>query len=510
MTQWHGKLLPISVAVSISLAGMPFAIAGPGGLNTINDGPTVQGGIYDNTPGSRTTFQNSSGGGLWLHSGQLVRGVETDANKMPTGNGGTLYFRAPENVIRLDGDIDVSAIRNGQAYTGNGGKVFVDSAYLFQNGNIYANGVNGGLLQFNVGGMTVGPNARITANGFGGNGGSINVNATGTVNIGKGSLIDTSGKVVGTFDTNVINIEGGVVNNAGLIRANGVASADFKPDNGDKSIMAAHPQLANNPVPGPITVGNGTHDTATMTNALFATPGNVTFRGGTIRLVATGQNESPKDLISQATYNQLSKAERGMIDHDSADTKGDVTNTGILEADGAFSKNGGTVIVSAAHDVTNKGYVLADGANAVNGIFDAHGNGAVGGNGGTISVNAMHKVSNSGLIAAFGGNGGDAKSIQASTGNGQVALAQVLGHAGRGGQGGLIAFSSPSIENKGIVFANGGIGGTGGSAIAADTEASNSVNPLAKATAIAGQGGTGGQGGLVVFSGDSNPTGKGL
>lgn len=447
---------------------------------------------------------------MWLQSGQTVRGIETDASKNPTGNGGALYFRAPNNVVRFDGDIDVSAIRHGTAYVGNGGKVYVDSAYLFQNGNIYANGVNGGLVQFNVGAMTVGPNAKITANGFGGDGGSINVNATGAVNIGKGALIDTSGKVVGTFDTNVINIEGGVVNNAGLLRANGAAVADYKPDNGDAKIMAAHPQLANNPVPGPITVGSGTHDTATMSNALFDTPGNVDFRGGTIRLVATGQSESPRDLISQATYNQLSKSQRSQIDHDAAANKGDINNTGILQADGAFSKNGGTVIVSAAHDVNNGGYMLADGANAVNGIFDAHGNGANGGNGGTISVNAMHQVSNTSLIAAFGGTGGDAQSVQVATGNGQNALAQVQGHAGQGGQGGLIAFSSPAIQNKDIIFANGGVGGKGGTAIAADVEASNSVNPVAKATAIAGQGGQGGQGGLIVFSGDSNPTGKGF
>jgi hypothetical protein len=504
MPMFSRRLLPLTVAASITLSGLPAALAGPGDLNSINNGQIIHSGVYNNTAGSRTTFVNTAGGGLWLHSGDIVRGIETDANRVPTGNGGTLYFRAPKNVVRLDGDIDVSAIRNQNAYTGNGGKVFVDSAYLFQNGNIYANGVNGGLLQFNVGSMTVGPNAKLTANGIGGQGGSINVNATGAVNIAKGALLDTSGKVAGTFDTNVINIEGGVINNAGILRANGAALVDFKPDNGDAKRVAANPQLANNPVPGPITVGGGTGDTATMSNTLFATPGNVDFRGGTIRLVATGQNESPRDLISQTTYSNLSKSERDIIDRDAAATKGDINNTGDLRAAGAFSKNGGTIILSAAHDIRNGGLILADGANANSRLFDAQGNGASGGNGGTISINAMHKVSNTGVISARGGIGGAAKDVQVTTGNGQDALAQVLGHAGHGGQGGLIALSAPATENKGNMIASGGVGGKGGTAIATDTEVGNSA-----AKAIAGRGGAGGQGGLIVFSGESNPSGGG-
>lgn len=504
------KLLPIAVAASVSMSALPVALAGPGDLNSINDGPTIHGGVYDNTPGSRTTFQNSSGGSLWLHAGDLVRGIETNANRIPTGNGGTLYFRAPNNVIRLDGDIDVSAIRNGNAYTGNGGKVFVDSAYLFQSGNIYANGVNGGLLQFNVGGMTVGPTAKLTANGFGGAGGSINISASGAVNISKGALIDTSGKVMGTFDTNIINVEGGVVNNAGLLRANGAAIADSKPDNGDRQLMADHPELANNPVPGPITIGSGSHDTVTMSNTLFSTPNNIDFRGGTIRLVATGQSESPKDLISKDAYNHLSKVERVIIDQDANADQGNINNTGNLQANGAFNKNGGTILLSAAHDINNKGTILANGANAINGIFDAQGNGAKGGNGGTISINAMHKASNAGFIAASGGNGAAAQSVRTTTGNGQDALAQVQGHAGQGGQGGLIAFNAQTLENKGNIIANGGVGGKGGTAVAVDEESSNSANPTSNATAIAGQGGTGGQGGLIVFSGESNPAGKGF
>jgi len=509
MLLFRGKLLPLSVAASLTLSAMPVALAGPGDLNSVNNGPTIHGGVYDNTPGSRTIFENTSGGGLRLNAGELVRGIETNANKTPTGNGGTLDFRAPNNVIWLDGNIDVSAIRNGNAYTGSGGKVFVESAYLFQNGNIFANGVNGGLVQMNVGGMTMGPNSKITANGFGGDGGSISINATGAVNIGKGALLDTSGKVLGTFDTNVINVEGGVVNNSGVIRANGVATADFKPDNGDSALMAANPQLANNPVPGPISAGDGTHDTATMSNILFATPGNVDFRGGTIRLVASGQTEAPKDLLSSAAYNQLTAIQRDIVNKNGSAPAGRVTNNGTLEANGALSKNGGTIIIAAAQDINNLGTIRANGASATNGVFDGQGNGANGGDGGTISINAMHKVSNTGQVEASGGNGGNSQSVAVSTGNGQDAFAQVTGHAGQGGQGGLIALSSPAIKNKGNFVANGGRGGNGGDATAVNIVINPFGAAVSHATAIAGQGGQGGQGGLVVVSGDVNPAGNG-
>jgi hypothetical protein len=244
----------LSLTIGLTMSSIP-AIAAPGDVNSINNGRDIQAGTYFNTPGSRTTFQND-GGGLWLHSGDTVRGLESTIGKTPTGNGGTIYLRAPGNVIRIDGTFDVSAVRNGTVYTGNGGKFFADSAYLFQNGNIFANGANGGLVQFNVSSFTAGPNSRITAQGFGGNGGTVSINASGTVDLQTGSVIDTSGKVAGTYDTNVINIEGSAINNQGIIRANGLAAADLKGDNGDAAVMLANPALANNPVPPPISAGS--------------------------------------------------------------------------------------------------------------------------------------------------------------------------------------------------------------------------------------------------------------
>lgn len=512
---YRGALVSLSLTVGLATLNIPIALAGPGDLNSINDGQDIQSGTYFNTPGSRTTFQNSSGSGLWLHSSDLVRGLESNASSVPTGNGGTLYFRAPGNVVRFDGNIDVSAVRNGALYTGNGGKVFVDSAYLFQNGSIFANGVNGGLVQFNVGGMTAGPNAKITAQGFGGNGGSVNINATGTVDFQLGSLIDTSGKVAGTFDTNIINIEGSAINNQGILRANGIASSDFKPDNGDAVVMAANPDLANNPVPGPITGGSGTNDTATMQNVLFGTPSSADFRGGTIRLVATGQTNPTTTVISNADSQILSDTEKSSINTRNSQivsfNEGDVFNRGTLETNGAFNKDGGTVIIGAARHVVNSGAIRANGGTSIDGVFDPNGNGANGGNGGAIILTAMNQVNNTNLIQANGGAGSLAQSRSGSTGTGQNINLVSTPIAGNGGRGGVIAVSYNTGSNTGSMQANGGVGGGGSHANSFDIEIGNAANPTptANASATANSGGNGGQGGLIAFSGNANFIGGG-
>lgn len=154
-----------------------------------------------------------------------MRGLEANTNGTLNNNGGTLHLYAPDNVVRVDGNIDVNALRNSQgAYLGNGGKVFVDSAYLFQNGNIFANGVNGGLVQVNVVGMTLGAGVQIQAKGSTGAGGTVAINSSGPVDLRRGSVIDTSGKVLGSLASNLINVEGSLVNNEGTLRADGVNS----------------------------------------------------------------------------------------------------------------------------------------------------------------------------------------------------------------------------------------------------------------------------------------------
>lgn len=511
----NGNFLYLSLSLSLGCFLLSDGQAAPGDVNSINTGQNIQSGQYFNTPGSRTTFQNPNGG-LWLHAGDLSRGLESNINKVPTGNGGTLYFRAPGNVIRLDGTIDVSAIRNGSAYTGNGGKVFVDSAYLSQKGNIFANGANGGLVQFNVGGFTLGSNAKIMAQGFGGEGGAINVASPGTIDIRTNALIDASGKVAGTFDTSVISIEGSAINNRGIVRANGLANADLKPDNGDAALMAANRNLANNPFPKPISAGNGTVDNATMRNILFATPGSDDFRGGTVRLVAAGQNHSTANVIATASNNLLSASEKNDINSRNGQitqlNEGDVLNQNQIQANGALSKNGGSIIVSATRRALNGGTIEANGSNAPTAFFNVNGNGANGGNGGAIIITAMNHLENAGTIRAFGGLGGNARDRSISTGNGANAILANTSIPGQGGAGGAIAFSyGNGMSNTGKIHAFGGQGGQGGMTQGFDQEqwTASHPDPVARTNVKAGVGGSGGQGGIIEFSGDLNPTGGG-
>lgn len=213
----------ITFALTLSITTPVFAVTP---INSIQDGRIISGGTFANTADNKTTFTNSAGGGLWLKSGSSIRGVEVNSAGTTTNNGGTIQFYAPKDVVRIDGSVDVSGLRNGQGMiTGNGGRVFIDAAYLYQNGSILADGINGGLVQVNVAAATLMPTAKIEAKSMGGNGGIIAINASGPVVTHPGSIVDSSGRVSGTFDTNLISIEGGLVIKEGILRADGVDPA---------------------------------------------------------------------------------------------------------------------------------------------------------------------------------------------------------------------------------------------------------------------------------------------
>ncbi len=439
--------MAVLTALTIGLTGSVFAA--PGQVNSINEGKTIKGGVYFNTPGARTTFQNE-GGSLHLPGGSVVRGLESNINRVPNGNGGTMYFRAPGNIIRIDGDVDVSAVKNNSLYLGNGGKAFFDAAYLYQTGNVFANGVNGGLIQYNVAAATLAPGAKAVAQGFGGNGGTVSINASGVVDLQRGSIIDTSGKVIGTFDTNVINIVGGLVNNEGLLRANGVA-VDTRPASIDRSIMNANRQLANNPTPEAISPGEGTGQILFGPQLEFTVPGPTTTRGGTIRLVATGRSLDATSAIrnhdgtlSSTLRNTLLARHNTLVDS----RNGDIVNRGQLQANGQSGKGGGTVLLSAADDILQAGNISANGDNGTNG-----------GDGGTVFLGALGTISSTGQIGANGGHSTQGRP---------------------GGNGGLVAFSYGQMNHSGTLQANGG----------------NGANV--------------GHGGLIAFNGNTNPTGIGL
>jgi hypothetical protein len=333
---------------------------------------------------------------------------------------------------------------------GNGGRVFVDSAYLYQGGSIYANGVNGGLIQFNVGSMTMGPNASIEAKGLGngygggGNGGQVFINSAGTVDLKPGSIVDTSGKVVANYDTNLINIEGSVVNVQGVLKANGTDAS----------------------------------------------------RGGTISLVANGNSHS---ACTDCAVDSVSKIKDPTISADlAAQIKADHTalaknhdgklmigKDAKIEANGANGttdsrngKNGGTVLLTAAHSIDWLGSVKANGGHGLHGISGSGNGGA----GGTIAASAQKDINFSGEAHAIGGNG-----YQSASNN-------VVG--GFGGKGGVIGFSYGGAFNNTYVASKNSL-----TLNQIDVRAGNNAIIWAKERHIPVNGG-----GLVVFSGDKNPT----
>jgi hypothetical protein len=450
-------------------------------VNTVNDGRIIAPGTYDNTAQGKSTFMNSGSGGLWLKAGNVVRGREVDDMGNPTNNGGTVHLYAPGSVVRVDGTINVSAAGgSGGLYLGNGGRVIVDSDYLFQNGRIFANGTNGGLVQINVAGMTMMPGSRTEARGFGGNGGMVSVNSNGVLDIRRNASIDTSGAVNTQFDRNIINLEGSVVNLEGVLRADGVRV------------------------------------------------GTVGSRGGTIRLVATGRTDlsdtqaafqyagtgNPADpTLSSGERSTLLNRSQSLVNNQEGDvhialrsvdgsglpTGGWITangaafyaanNNDVTEDNTARAGDGGTIILAAERRVYHHGLISA------NGGVGLTGNSAVaGGNGGTIAVLSrgviiLDQTSGvlPGVIQANGAAGGQV----VTTGSIPTAPGP------RGGQGGLIAFSyNGQMINRGGAVAQGGNGAAG-----ATVQGSGVAS---------GRGGNGGRGGLIVLSGDANPTGGGI
>lgn len=426
-------------------------------VNSVQNAGIIHGGTYYNTPGFRTEFTNTQGGNLWLQSGANLRGKEVDTNGALTNNGGTVYLHAPGSVVRLDGNIDVRAAQNGQgAFLGNGGRVWVDAAYLFQDGNIYADGVNGGLVQFNVGSAVIADNARIQAKGLGGNGGVIDIRATGAVSVGRQAVLDTSGKVAGTFDSNIINIEGGAVQIGGFLTANGVDSQGGTiriVATGQTDLSATQTAINNAHASGVLTSteanGFNTELSALKNNAngdivLAANPAD----GSHANIWANGFSGKPVNL-----------ADSGNASAQSPDRAGD----------------GGTVVLLARHNIENQGWIQANGGQGNPRILTADGVGVNGGHAGTVSLNADANIHNTGRITVDGGFGGsDPTRTQGAN----------------GGNGGLAAFSyGQQMLNDGVISAKGGAGAA-----------------LANNLFL---GGDGGQGGLVVFSGHSNLSGNG-
>ena len=478
------SLLPLVLSFSVSLLPLQAMAINP--TNSINDGRMIQGGTYYNTTDSQTKFVNSGSGGLWLKSGTTMRGLEVDNAGNLTNNGGTVLFSAPNNVIRIDGTIDINSVRNAQgAYLGSGGKVFLDAAYLFQNGNIFANGLNGGLVQANVGAMTMTEGAHIEAKGYGGNGGVVAINSSGPVELRRTAIIDTSGRVTGSFDNNVINIEGSLINLEGLLKANGVSPVYGGSRGGTIRLVASgqtdinliKDALHNTNQNGTSSISDPSFSTADQTNVLNRLNYLKTSQEGNIHIQSSvlmpGENWGA--VISANGTSQQIDPGNGKLIGGAADPNNDyMANSQFKNRAG----DGGTIIITAANAIQNYGHIRANGGDGADGTSSQNNISAVspvnGGNGGTIAllangVNTQDSsdiLNHGGLIETNGGKAGNNAALQ--------------DYNTTGGNGGLLAFSyNHGLENTGNIRANGNMGSY--------------------------PHGHGGNGGLIVFSGDSNP-----
>jgi hypothetical protein len=453
--QW---LTTFTVAASLLISSSPLAFAGPGDTNSINDGQIIKGGNYYNTVGDKTTFQNSGGNGIYVPGGSTVIGKEVNGVGGLTGNGGNILINAPSQVVRLDGNMDVSAGKNGGFYVGNGGNVQINSAFLFQNGQITANGINGGNASFNVGAVTVGASGKINANGFvdqngnGGAGGTVKINSPGTVDINRGAVIDVSGKTIGNYDTNLINIKGGLVNMDGVLNANGVGSAG-----------------------GTVKIAAVGATPAIDYNALLKASD---FISKTEREALNGKDSFFRHGTNNGSFSQDGNIVIGNYGKISANGASGVDQTRV---DGSCcytqpSKgyDGGNVFLEACKNIIQYGTITANGGNAGRFTVTDNGmpnpkprdifgeNGLNGGNGGNV-VFAYHGA----LITRAGSltqvKGGDAANGQNATpmGGGFTATG---GKGGDGGNGGNIIVKGPllTMDNKSTFDLSGGKAGKEG------------------------------------------------
>jgi hypothetical protein len=512
-------IVPMALALSVSITSS--ALAAPGDTNSVNNGQAIQAGTYYNTPGSRSTFVNNAGkGGLVLGTGQTVRGLEKGAAGELTGHGGTLHFYAPGGLVRLDGTVNVSGLVRNGSYLGNGGRVFVDAAYLMQGGSIFANGINGGAIQFNVGAAMFGPNAKLQANGFGGLAGTIGINSSGVVDVAEGVIIDASGRHISTYEADNVNVNiiGSIVNNKGIIRANGVAVNDghialLGEDGTDPDLIPSIDMYAKR---GDVDVVMPIKDASTT-------------NGGVIRIVATGQTSTDcaDCAVDKATAEGIvtvdEAAELKAIQADllANGHEGDVVNTGTIEANGADASR--TTLSEYDSDYILKGKP-----------HHHHGDDVVtltqlAGHGGTIIVSAAHNIENTGTISANGGQGLDTVVPEITT----AKIVAQLPAPVSGGNGGLISLSAadsvingkaveisddePSGDSDsamyrkisapatGIIQANGGHGGSyvdnnNIKKIVTDKDKLGNAKAIAEVDLSETTAGDGGKGGAIAIS----------
>lgn len=375
-------ILALALSLGVAQADIPAGIT-----NQTHNGANIQGGTYFNTNGSETKFTNTAGTGITLLSGQNIRGVEVQ-NGAYTGNGGNIHIQAPDQVVKLEGNIDVRGFQPTGGIDvpyGNGGKVTIDAAYLFQNGNIYATGNKGGTVQMNVGGMTMGPYSRIEAGNNAyfttdtGTGGRVSIQSTGTVNIPSGAFIGTTGGYT--------EVTGKVVNMDGILQADG----GYDRGGGKITLVATD---------GDLNIG--------MTpNTRYAAI--LQANSGTINLSASHDINQNGAILNggdstnyHADTDQFDYTPGGKVNLMAGNN---INNTNRIQADGAnfrngttspaYGNDGGTIVVSA-RNINNTGIIRANGGTAIN---------SPSGNGGSITFLGANPMGE-GTVTVFGGDVG--------------------------------------------------------------------------------------------------------
>lgn len=428
-------LAPIGLAATVGLSAISLpAIANPGDVNSTNNGQVVTGGTYYNTPGDKTTFTNTAGTGLYITTGTTVTAREVGNAANPTGsltgNGGWVNFYAPHQVVRIDGKIDANAIMNNGVYTGNGGKVTVEAAYVYQSGQIYANGHHGGTVSFNVGSMTMSPTAAIYAQGqHGGSGGIVTIgngHTHGVIDIQPGAIVDVSGKIIGNYDTSIIKIEGGLINMEGILIANGVN--------------------ANRPS------GNGSD-------------------GGMIMLTAHGNTTALNDgLLSNASF--MSGLKTGLEARDTSLRVNNYDGWIRIGSLGVIQTNGGNGAAGFNDDGGNGGdggYISLTAKCGIENNGTIQNNGGLGGNAPTtfgtlsyVSTGHHHGHIEEDAVGKDGGNGGDGGNIDFQYGTHFVNNGSIQSIGGNGGHGGNAIAFNPLAKASWAYGADGGNGSDGG------------------------------------------------
>ena len=401
------------------------------------------------------------------------------------GGGGGLIDISAANDITVDSTsvLEASVSNSSGSATGDGGRIDVTSTngdIAINGGNTVIGGVTRGLIDFSSGTTGDGGQLNVTATngavtfananlvGTGNNdGGVINVLANANLDIDALSVFATTGGT--SASNNLINLNGGSVNNLGTLNANSGSGS------GGTIHITNNSAYTLNSSSGTLNTSGATDQgTQHFTGTSIATGSNYSFSNGTLILEASNGNVSISNDISAQNLDFRANAAGGTITiggntltaQSGAGVGGNVTlaansNTNLngsttINAQATGSNLGGNVNITS----TNGTYAMASGAAiATNGASGASNNKV------NISANTINSSGTYNLRPVNGTTGGDF-SMTAGSGGMSVGGSITTGYASglnnvNGGSTTLIANSGGNISLTGLVSQN-GYNGNGG------------------------------------------------